>query len=171
MDTGAIINKLTDIANPDKESGLYVVMRPVVKLDAYQRALGYPLAQVMCEQNASWRTTTQAKVDLVFDHLPFNTTSFMLKLRQKFHVSGYDWLGLITGRVPSDHWICIVAALEHSRRRGIKTARYGSGALGLGTGFADATNPDYVLSDPNYRLLTVADQKAWALKKQLAAVK
>jgi hypothetical protein len=171
MDTGAIINKLVNIADPSKESGLYIVMRPREPLTDAKKAAGYPLAQLMCQQNVGWKVRTQAKVTCVFDHLPFNKTAFMLKLRQKCQVSGYDWLGLITGRVPSDHWICIVAALEHSRRRGIKTAHYGSGALGLGTGFADATNPDYVLSDPNYLLLTVADQKAWEAKKQLVAAK
>ena len=56
----------------------------------------------MCEQDAAWKDRTQARVNWLFDHLPFNKTSLMLKLRQKFHVSGYDWLGLITGRVPAD---------------------------------------------------------------------
>ncbi len=171
MGTGAIINKLTDIANPERESGLYIVLRPRSPLSLAQKLSGYPLAQSMCEENVAWRDKTQARVDWWFDHLPFKQTAFMLKLRQKCHVSGYDWLGLITGRVPNDHWICIVAALEHSRRRAIKTARYGLGALGLGTGWFDATNPDYVLSDPHYRLLTTADQKNWAAKKSAAAVK
>ena len=171
MGTGAIINKLEDIANPARESGLYIVLRPNKTLSEAQKACGYPLAVTMCDDNALWRHLMQTRVNWCFDHLPFNKTPFMLKLRQKCHVSGYDWLGLITGRVPTDHWICIVAALEHSRRRSIKTARYGLGLLGLGTGWFDATNPDYVLSDPNYRLLTVADQKIWKAKKQPAMAK
>lgn len=168
MGTGAVISDLADIANPARESGLYIVMRPVRPLTAAQKAAGYALAQTMVEQNTIWRAKTQARVDWLFDHLPFNKTSLLLKLRAKCHVSGYDWLGLVNGRVAPDHWICIVAALEHSRRRGIKTARYGLGLLGLGTGWFDATNPDFVLSDPNYRLLTVADQKFWQAKKQAA---
>jgi hypothetical protein len=165
MGTGAVISDLADIANPARESGLYIVMRPIRPLTAAQKAAGYALAQAMCEQNAIWRQETQARVDWLFDHLPFNQTAFMVKLRAKCHVSGYDWLGLVNGRVAPDHWICIVAALEHSRRRSIKTARYGLGLLGLGTGWFDATNPDFVLSDPNYRLLSIADQRTWQAKK------
>jgi len=37
MDTGAIINKLVNIADPSKESGLYIVMRPRMPLAEAQR--------------------------------------------------------------------------------------------------------------------------------------
>jgi hypothetical protein len=159
MESGTVINKLSYIANPANEGGLYIVMRPRVPLTEAQKLSGLPLAKVMCEQDAAWRDRTQARVNWLFDHLPFNKTNLMLKLRQKFHVSGYDWLGLVSGRVPADHWICIVAALEHSRRRGIKTAHYSKA-------WGEPTNPDAVLSDPNYRLLTTTDQKNWVATKK-----
>jgi hypothetical protein len=153
METGAIIQKLEDVS-----TGTYFFLRPIEDLTRVQKLLGLPEAQEMVEQCNGWRVRRHAFINQLFDRLPFNSSKFMTGLRQKWlnKCTGYDWFGLLFGRVPFDHWICIVAAEEHSRRRGIKTARSGAGFFG---GFGNPRNPIFKIADRYYRLVDEQDQR------------
>src|SRR5262249_32081903 len=115
-----------------------------------------------------WTADRRAMWNRFFDRLPFSSSKFMTGLRQKWlsRVTGYDWLGLLFGRVPFDHWICIVGAEEHSRRRGIKTAKSGAGFF---LGFGNPRNPIFKIADKYYRLVDEQDQEEFEAAEALEA--
>ena len=81
-------------------------------------------------------------------------------LLKKYLPTGYDWLGLYTGRRFANRWTCMGACLEVLEKVGMKTRPYGTGLLGLGTGLFNPLMPVRFLSEPSYSLLTIADEAA-----------
>jgi len=152
MQTGAIIQNLDDVSK-----GTYFYLRPINDLTEVTKLLGYPSAERMVEQSTAWCAKRRAMWNRLFDRLPFSSSKLITGLRTKWlsKVTGYDWMGLLFGRVPFDHWICIVGAEEHSRRRGIKTARSGAGFF---WGFGNPRNPIFKIADKYYRPVDEQDR-------------
>lgn len=157
MERGCVSNPLEDVAGSKQNHGHYVVMRLVKPLTDAQVRLATELMQVMLDQNVEYRRYASVHREKVIAGLwlPAFARNF---LRKKFRVTGYDWMGLLTGRRAPDRWTCIGACLELYSRLGIKTHQYGTGLLGLGTGLLDPIMPVRFLADPAFRLLTVKDQ-------------
>lgn len=157
MERGCVSNPLEDVAGAKQNHGHYVVMRLVKPLTEAQVKLATLLMQVMLDQNVEYRRYASIHREKVISSLwlPAFAKNY---LRKKFRVTGYDWMGLLTGRRAPDRWTCIGACLELYSRLGIKTHQYGTGLLGLGTGLFDPIMPVRFLADPAFRILTVKDQ-------------
>lgn len=157
MERGCVASPLEDVAGAKQNHGHFVVMRLVKPLTDEQVKLSTMLMQVMLEQNVEYRRYASESREKMIRALwaPAFVKNF---LRKKLRVTGYDWMGLLTGRRAEDRWTCIGACLELYSRLGIKTHQYGTGLLGLGTGLLDPIMPVRFLADPAFRILTVKDQ-------------
>ncbi len=120
MERGCVSNPLEEVAGAKQNHGHFVVMRLVKPLNDEQIKLSTMLMQVMLEQNVEYRRYASVHREKVIRNLwvPEFMKNF---LRKKFRVSGYDWMGLLTGRRAEDRWTCIGACLELYSRLGIKT--------------------------------------------------
>ena len=74
-------------------------------------------------------------------------------LRLVAGINGYDFGGLISGRLASDHWTCIGACMQVYTRIGVPIQDYGVGLFGLGTGWLDPILPVRFLYDPAMTVL------------------
>ena len=160
MEKGTIFNPLQDVADQKTTRGHYIVMRPVQKWTDDESDLAARVALKMLEQNKRYIAQTTADRSELIGKLP--VPGFVKRfLLGKLKVTGYDWLGLFTGRRAPDRWTCIGACMELCWRVGINIRWYGTGLLGLGTGLLDPIMPDRFLTDPAFRLITEDEVKAW----------
>lgn len=160
MEKGTVLQDAARVANGLARRGHYVVLRLNKPITDTQRAMIPHLVNILLEQNCNWRSAAQARRERFINALPL-PKSWKAKLHKKLRVTGYDWLGLLTGQRNRDHWTCIGICLEFYHRLGIKTNEYGTGILGLGTGLFDPIKPARFLSDPAFRLLTQDDRRAF----------
>ena len=162
MDRGLVFDPISVLAVEE----FYVVLRQTVPFDAEKLSLEYPLANIMIGQSSGWARNAQtARKERFAKFSWILPQSFATWFNSKFPITGYDWVGLFCGRNAPDHWICITSNLELFHRLGIATKRYGVGMLGFGTGLFDPIQPVRMLSDPAFRLLTLADKAAFEAKK------
>jgi hypothetical protein len=168
MATGALINPLEEMT-VQHAHGEYIVLRLREPFDAETNDLAYQIALRMVAENAAYRDRTNATLDRFFDHLPL-PGSIKAKLRSKIKVTGYDFFGLVWGRLMPDHWTCIGACLELYRRMGVHTDDYGTGLFGLGTGFLNTVMPVSLLAgvsgkvDPAFTPLTLKDKHEYEMR-------
>jgi hypothetical protein len=157
MEYGSLFHNLKAILDGQFAYGHYIVLRLRQGFTEAQNIAGLALAEQMLAANVRYKNRANASRARFFMRLPL-PIMWRAKLIKRFHVSGYDWLGLFTGRIASDHWICVVADLELIHKLGIKTAQYGTGLFGLGTGILDPISPVRFLADPAFHLLTLDDK-------------
>ncbi len=160
MEKGAVLTRMEAITRALQKNWYYVVLRLNTKLTADQKAAIPPLANIMVQQNKRYRVLTQAYRTRFIQGLPLLPKGAKRWLINKFKVTGYDWIGLFTGKLSTDRWTCIGLCLEFLHRLGVETKHYGTGLLGLGTGMLDPIMPVRFLADPAFKLLTVDDQAA-----------
>ena len=157
MEKGALVQDLREVTDRNFKYGHYIAMRLRKPLDERQKQLIPDLVAIMLEQNAAWKAAKRAQRDSLLDKL--HAPSAVRRLIEKVvPVSGYDWMGLFTGRVSRGRWTCIGACLELLGRIGVDTREYGTGLLGLGTGLFDPIMPVRFLDDPAFRLLSEKDR-------------
>jgi hypothetical protein len=107
----------------------------------------------MIEENRAWCERANRRRRTVIARLQLLRSAKEWLIR-RIHASGYDWLGLFTGRLAPHRWTCIGACPELHRRLGVRTNPYGTGLLGFGTILFDPIAPVRFLSDPAFRLAT-----------------
>lgn len=165
MDRGAVVQDLKEVAETNLKYGHYIALRLTKPLNDRQKQVAPPLIAIMLEQNKLWKEATLARRQAFYRrfHLPQFLRNFIDK---KLPVSGYDWWGLFTGRLASDHWTCIGAVLELYGRLGVKTNTYGTGLFGLGTGLLDPIMPVRFLGDTAFHLLNDSDRLSFEEKKE-----
>ncbi|MDR3613647.1 MAG: hypothetical protein P4L53_08770 [Candidatus Obscuribacterales bacterium] len=167
MDRGLVFDPISTLAAEE----IYVVVRQTVPFTPVKLALEYPLASIMIGQSAGWAEKAKAARDERLRKFAWILPqSFSTWLNRKFPITGYDWVGMFSGRIAPDHWICITSNLELFHRLGVATKQYGVGLLGFGTGLFDPTQPVRVLNDPAFRLLTLADKAAFESKREKARI-
>ena len=160
MEKGSVLNPLKDVTDSNLQRGHYIALRPVKPLNREQESVIPTLVAIMLDQNQQWKSAALANRQAFYKR--FLVPAFVQKLvDKKLVITGYDWFGLFTGRLATDHWTCIGACLELLHRIGVKTNDYGTGVLGLGTGVLDPIMPVRFLSDPAFRLLTEQDEAAY----------
>ena len=152
MDKGTRIHPLTDLTGPGYK-GHYVGLRLKAPWSAEQKVQATQIAEEMVETNRSWAAKENIKLDKVLNALPL-PAGWKATLKDKLHVSGYDWFGTFMGRVAQDRWTCIGACIELYRRMGVPLNYYGTGLLGFGTTLFDPILPVRFLSDPALVLIT-----------------
>lgn len=168
MEHGTVLNPVEVLTRKPESRGHYVVMRLAVPLTDEELELMPKLARIMLKENDRWRNEARATRDKVLGYLPL--PRFVKNwIAKKLTVTGYDWFGLFTGRMAASHWTCIGACLQMYSRLGVKTNRYGTGLLGLGTGILEPIMPVRFLSDPAFKLLTEDDKARLVAAKALAA--
>ncbi len=160
MEKGTVINPLKVVTDGNSKHGHFIVVRPTTQLTDLQKTVMAEMTTIMFNQTEQWKARAMANRQAFYKrfHVPALVQRFV---DTKLRITGYDWFGLFTGRVATDHWTCIVGVLENLHRVGVKTNDYGTGLLGLGTGLLDPIMPVRFLADPAFRLLTLADQKAY----------
>jgi len=155
MEEGTVIKDLKTRLDDFRRSGNhYIVLKLQQRPTEEQIVEVTRLARELMARNVAWKTGVNARRARIVSSLPL-PQSWKDKLIARFKASGYDWFGLYTGRLTKDHWTCIAACLELYHSAHIKTARYGTGLLGIGTGLFDPIMPVRFLDDPAFRLLTV----------------
>lgn len=164
MEDGAVWHRAEAICNTKLKHGHYIVMRLKHPLTAAQIESARTKAYAMLKQNAAWREATNKRRAAIIAWLPL-PASWKQKLTRRFQATGYDWPGLFIGTQAKGRWTCIAACLEVYHHLGVKTARYGTGLLGLGTGVLEPIMPVRFLADPAFRLLTTEDQRAYEAAK------
>jgi hypothetical protein len=164
MEKGTVLQEASRVAGSLASKGHYIVLRLNATLTDDQKAMIPHLVKVLLAQNEAWRCQAQAGRDRLIDRLPL-PASWKEKLRAKFRVTGYDWVGLFAGQRHTDHWTCVGVCLEFYHRLGVKTNDYGTGLLGLGTGLLDPIMPVRFLSDPAFRLLTEDDKREFEARR------
>jgi len=168
MKKGTVINPLGWLTSAWLRRGEhYVILRLSEPLADERAKQMTALAEVMWAENESWRARINARRARIINWLPL-PRSWRSWLAERTRATGYDWLGLFIGARAGDHWTCIGACLELYRRLGIKTHRYGTGLLGLGTGLFDPIMPVRFLADPAFRLLTDKDREAFEVSQTAA---
>jgi hypothetical protein len=160
MEHGTSLTPLKVVTDGNSKRGHYIIMRLTQPLSDTQRAIMPSLVAIMLNQTEQWKAQAMANRQSFYKrfHVPGFVQRFVDK---KLPITGYDWTGLFTGRLATDHWTCIASVLELLHRVGVKTNDYGTGLLGLGTGLFDPIMPVRFLSDPAFRLLTEVDEKAY----------
>lgn len=156
MEKGVLIQPLAQMTEK-LTHGHYIGLRLGKGFDEKQKSLVKGLTEIILEQNKLYQEEARLKRDKLYDffHLPNFLRGWIEK---KIPVSGYDWIGLFTGRRSQDRFTCVGVCLELYHRLGVKTSVYGTGLFGLGTGLFDPIMPTRFLADPAFRLLTVADK-------------
>jgi len=164
MEHGTSVSVLKDVTESNLKGGHYIALRLVQPLSDAQKAVIPSLLTIMLGQTEQWKAEVRARRQAFYKR--FHVPAFMQKLvDKKAPITGYDWFGLFTGRLATDHWTCIGACLELLHRIGVKTNDYGTGVLGLGTGVLDPIMPVRFLADKAFRLLTEEDAKAFQKRK------
>jgi hypothetical protein len=167
MEKGAVINDLQWLTFAWLRRGEhYIVMRVKDRWTADQNARAYAIAEQLLAENDQWRTQANARRQALVNMLPL-PASMKNWLFGKIRATGYDWPGLFIGARANNRWTCIGACLELYHRLGVKTHRYGTGLLGLGTGILDPIMPVRFLSDPAFSLLSETSKEAYDFIKGL----
>ncbi len=159
MEAGTVFEKARVVTDKLLRNNHYVVLRPTGSFDQDQRRATPHLTRILIEQNRLYKEKAQEKRTRFVNALPLprSLKSWLIK---KYPVTGYDWTGLLIGQTHRDHWTCVGLCLELYHRLGYKTNQYGTGLLGLGTGFFDPIMPVRFLADPAFRILKVEDERA-----------
>jgi hypothetical protein len=152
MAKGTIIHQLEELTGPSYK-GHYVALHLRKPWSEKQESEATQKAEQMVLSNRQWAAAENVRVSRRIDFIPL-PESLKLPLRKIFHASGYDWFGTFMGRVTDDRWTCIGAAVELYKRMGVKTNKYGTGLLGVGTTLLDPIMPVRFLSDPAFELIT-----------------
>lgn len=160
MHEGLVINPLSRVAEKTLPDG-YIIMRPNKPLTDEQKRGLWTIALRMHRMNHVWRANENRWRRQLIDRLPL-PKDWKRKLKRRVTVDGYDWLGLIDGRIPRAHWTCVVSVLVNLFLNGIPMAEdYGIGILGLGTGLLDPIRPEQLIFDPYFHYLTLKDKAKW----------
>jgi peptidyl-tRNA hydrolase len=166
MEKGVVINDLERlIAAWLRKGEHYIVLKLKQPASAEQIEQATKHARQMLAENIDWRDRTNGRRARIINLLPL-PTSWRERLVKRTRATGYDWIGLLVGTLASQRWTCIGSCLEAYRRLGIKTRRYGTGMLGLGTGLLDPIMPVRFLDDPQFNLVSV-DAKPAGIKNEL----
>lgn len=171
MESGVVFHSLRALCKAEAKMSHYIALRPLVPMSVEQNREALRIAEEMMAVNHVWRETeSERRTRLVEKYLPasfdaiFLVGGYVPALRQwvlkKYLPTGYDWLGLYTGRRFANRWTCMGACLEVLNKVGMRTRPYGTGLLGLGTGLFNPLMPVRFLAEPSYRLLTIADEAA-----------
>jgi hypothetical protein len=152
MAKGTMIHPIEELTGASYK-GHYVALHLRNPWSAAQEDEATQLAEQMVLINRQWAAAENIRVTKRIDLIPL-PESLKTPLRKIFHASGYDWFGTFMGRVTNDRWTCIGAALELYRRMGVKTNKYGTGLLGVGTTLLDPILPVRFLADPAFELIT-----------------
>jgi hypothetical protein len=161
MVNGLVLNPLEEVASKTLEQGHYIVLRLRKSLTRQQSLEAANIALEMMEANERWKNKRNEQRHKMIFSLPLSQ-GLKIKLYHMVKATGYDWLGLLLGRLAKDHWTCIAACLEVYRRLGIKTNSYGTGLFGFGSSIFDPIMPVRFLSDPAFRLLQEYDKDTYA---------
>ena len=159
MERGCVLNPLADVAGAKQNHGFFVVLRLRQPFSEKQSSLALDLVDVMLQQNIDWRAQETARRAWLL-----NAPWLPKAIKSRLKVTGYDWMGLLTGRRAANRWTCIGACLELYWRLGITVKQYGTGLLGLGTGLFDPIMPVRFLNDPAFRILTEQDKQDYESK-------
>lgn len=171
MENGLVLHTLRALCRSEAKNSFYIAMRPRTPFTAEQNQQAMALVDEMLVANMSWtEAETLRRTALVERLLPSwmdrltVVGRFVPAMRQgllaRYLPTGYDWMGLYTGRSFANRWTCMGACLEVLRKVGVPTRAYGTGLLGLGTGLFNPLMPVRFLAEPSYRLLTKADEQA-----------
>jgi hypothetical protein len=152
FENGAFLNPLPRILKPDPKYPNYLLQRrPPIRPD--QLELMEYVVRGMIAQNAAYVERVKERRA----RLPVWLKNFLDK---KYPPTGYDWLGVYTGRRAPDHWTCNVVYLEVMRRSGVEVVRLGQGAAGLRTGWFDIPNTEDLRGDDALHLVRNAEVPA-----------
>jgi hypothetical protein len=153
MERGALRHSLESIIRSLRIKNIhYVVLRLRTPLTEEQLAAGEPVADALIAANVEWIKSTNAWRERTINKL-WLPASWKAWLVRNTKATGYDWLGLFMGFLASNRWTCVGGCLTWYDLVGVKMRKYGTGLLGLGTGFLNPIMPIRFLSDPNLELL------------------
>ncbi len=154
MERGALRHSLESIIGSLRKRNIhYIVLRLRTPLTAEQIEKGEGVADSLIAINAAWIESTNKWRESVINKL-WLPASWKTWLIAKTHATGYDWCGLFLGFLASNRWTCVGGCLLWYHLLGVKMRKYGTGLLGLGTGFLDPIMPIRFLADPNLELLS-----------------
>jgi hypothetical protein len=158
---GVTLRPMNKVVKENVTKYIWIVLRPEEPLTDKEIALAGEIALVLKDQNEAYKLRVRAQRDRLLSWLPIGEAR-REKLRQKYPITGYDWVGLWSGRRACDHFTCTGVFQEAWWRIGRRMEWLGSGILGWGTGFGDPLSADELLEQPKlFRLLTVDDEAAF----------
>jgi len=165
MKYGVVMNPLEEVLPRRAKRGITVARVPVVPWSEEQCKHSLLQARAMLRQNKEWVVRKREARARMLQKLPLPslvTSLIGAALEKTVPVTGYDWGGLLLGRIKMNHWTCIGSVQELLWRMGITLDRYfGTGLLGAGTSILDPIMPARFFDLKCYRDLTEADYKAW----------
>ncbi len=181
MEKGVVIHTLRALCKTEAKASHYIALRPRTPLTDEQNREAVRIADEMKEINKQWtESETIRRTALIDKWLPASLATRALVgkpagalrswLLSKYLPTGYDWLGMYTGKRNQKRWTCMGACLEVLDRVGVKTLPHGTGLLGLGTGLLNPLMPIRFLTEPSYRLLTDEDEKGFAATQPASQV-
>lgn len=150
LDRGCTLEPIADVLG--EIVGHYILLKLAQPLSEEQVGKMCTLANEMVSENRAWTAARNEWWQAAVDSLCV-PDALKERLRKRYHCTGYDWFGLLMGRLAKHHWTCIGASLELYRRVGIGTNPYGTGLLGFGTTLFDPIMPVRFLNDPAFRLV------------------
>jgi len=158
MDKGCKLHEIEDLTGAGYK-GHYVGLHLKTPWSAEQKVKAQEIALEMVATNKKWAAEENNRVHNRINFLPL-PENLKAELEKIFHASGYDWFGTFMGRIASDRWTCIGAAVELYRRMGVPINHYGTGLLGVGTTLLDPIMPVRFLADPALKLITKDESEA-----------
>ncbi|MBS2009072.1 MAG: hypothetical protein JST01_18615 [Cyanobacteria bacterium SZAS TMP-1] len=165
MAYGVVMNPLEEVLPRRAKRGITVARVPVVPWTEEQCKHSLLQARSMLRQNKEYVVRTREARAKMLESLPLPaivTSLIGVILQKTMPVTGYDWFGLVLGRVKMNRWTCIGSVQELLWRMGITLDRYfGTGLLGAGTSILDPIMPARFFDLKCYRDLTEADYRSW----------
>jgi hypothetical protein len=161
MDCGAVLHPVDKYTDRVSQHGHYVVLRLREPLTTERVQRAEEIAREMIAENRRWCEEANQRRRRIIEHLPLPRRA-RDKLLERTRSVGYDWVGLLMGRLAPHRWTCIGACLELYRRLDVETNAYGTGLLGFGTTLLDPIMPVRFFSDPAFRVLSMQDQESGA---------
>lgn len=150
MDRGCTLEPIAAVVG--EVIGHYIVLKLAQPLSEEQTKALLTNASEMVQENKVWVDARNQAWQRWVESLHVNDR-WKEKLRKAYRCTGYDWFGVLMGRIAKHNWTCIGASVEVYRRTGIHTNPYGTGLLGFGTTLFDPIMPVRFLNDPALRLL------------------
>ena len=158
MAKGTIIHPIEDLTGAHYH-GYYIGLHLKKPLSKKESDRATEIAEEMVEINRRWAAEENVRVTKRIDLVPL-PENWKKPLRAIFYSTGYDWFGTFMGRIATNRWTCIGAALELYKLIGVKTNYYGTGLLGFGTTLFDPILPVRFLADPALELITTSEQSS-----------